>query len=119
MRSCPSYSRSTSRVPSLDPSSTITSSSECGERSTAMTRATISRIVSRSLYAGMMTDSSMTVSVDRKIRREKAGENGELVGEDQHAQQHEQHAGHDLDRAVVAADARRSQKELVDRDRRE
>src|SRR5688500_8309322 len=119
MRSCSWYSARMSRVPSFEPSSTITSSRVCGERSTAITRATISRIVSRSLYAGMMTDSSMTASVDRHIRREETREDRQFVGENQHAQQDEQHPRHDLNRAIVAAHPRRGEEELVDGNRRE
>jgi len=55
--SFPSSSRRMSRVPSFEPSSTMTSSFSSAPTSAARTRPTISRIVLRSLYAGITIDS--------------------------------------------------------------
>src|SRR4029450_9756374 len=46
-----------SRVPSLEPSSTMTSSFSTGPRSTSRTRETMVRMVACSLKAGITTDS--------------------------------------------------------------
>ena len=68
-RPVPSSSLRMSRVPSVEPSSTMTISRSRPPRSTACTRATISRIVRRSLYAGITIDSFMALSLSSRRGR--------------------------------------------------